>query len=157
MKNNKKIGWQKYEDYVEKQISSPFLSNIIKTIIAQRIADEDIEEEEILDEEDSIDLETYEEDEEESSVKNILGPSAMLPLTPQLIEDISLISNFDCWIGHTNFDLTHSIKDKLDKIAGVEVLKVWSRYRFFIGIGKMFDFTDVRNNIEKILIQGEDE
>lgn len=161
MKNNKKIGWQKYEDYVEKQISSPFLNNIIKALISQRINEEDIleDEEDISDDmEQDIDLDTYEdEDGEEPSVKNILGSSTMLPLTPQLIEDISLISNFDCWIGHTNFDLTHSIRDKLDKIDGIEVLKVWSRYRFFVGIGKMFDFTDVRNNIEKILIQGEEE
>ena len=27
-----------------------------------------------------------------------------------------------------------------------------SRYRFFIGIGKMFDFSDVRKEIEKAVI-----
>ena len=39
-------------------------------------------------------------------------------------------------------------KDKLNIIPGVEVLKILSRYRFFVGIGKLFDFTEVRKNIE---------
>lgn len=158
MKTNKKIGWQKYEDYIEKQMSSPFLTNLIKTIISKRLeaANED---EEILDydieddDESEDDLDSYED---ESDIKNMIDSSTMLPITPQLIEEISLISNFDCWIGHTNFDITHRIKDKLDKMDGVEVLKIWSRYRFFIGIGQMFDFTEVRNNIENILIKGDD-
>jgi hypothetical protein len=151
-KYSKKIGWQKYEDYIEKQVSSPFLTNIIKTIISDKLKntlEEDYEEED----EDESNLEYYDEDE---SDEKILTSGAMLPLTPQLIEDISLISNFDCWIGHTNFDLTKNIKDKLDKTAGVEILKIWSRYRFFVGIGRMFDFTEVRNSIEKILLTGED-
>jgi hypothetical protein len=153
MKKVKKIGWQKYEDYIEKQMSSPFLTNIIKNIIAKRI--QSVEDDESLSEfdDDEEDLETYEE--EELDAKNLIDSSTMLPLTPQLIEDISLISSFDCWIGHTNFDITNAMKDKLDKMDGVEILKIWSRYRFFIGIGQMFDFTEVRNNIEKILIKGD--
>jgi hypothetical protein len=59
---------------------------------------------------------------------------------------------FDCWMGHTNFDITPKIKEQLNKIQGVEVLKICSRYRFFIGVGKMFSFTDVRKNIEKDIL-----
>jgi hypothetical protein len=44
------------------------------------------------------------------------------------------------------------VKNILDSTAGVEVLKVLSRYRFFIGIGKLFDFKEVRKNIEEELI-----
>ena len=43
------------------------------------------------------------------------------------------------------------IKNILNTIDGVEVLKICSRYRFFIGVGKMFDFSEVRKNIEKEL------
>jgi len=63
-----------------------------------------------------------------------------------------VLSSFDCWIGHSNFDITESIKNKLEKTSGVEVLKIQSRYRFFIGVGRMFEFQDVRKNIEKTLL-----
>ena len=151
MKKSNKIGWQKYEDYIEKQMSSPFLTNMIKTIISKKM--EQMSEDEIEDFNEEEDLEDYEDEEDINDAKSLIESSTMLPLTPQLIDDISLISSFDCWIGHTNFDITNSIKEKLDKMDGVEVLKVWSRYRFFIGIGQMFDFTEVRNNIEKMLIK----
>jgi hypothetical protein len=76
----------------------------------------------------------------------------MVPITPQLMEDVAMLSSFDCWLGHTNFDLTHGMKDTLNKVPGIEVLKIFSRYRFFVGIGEMFDFTEVRNDIEKAIL-----
>ena len=140
----KKIGWQKYEDYLEKQLSSPILTNIIQNAALQHLEslDDEIDEEEDSDE--------YEEDN-----TSIIKSSPMIPLTPQLIEDISMLSSFDCWIGHTNFDLTHSTKDILNKVPGIELLKICSRYRFFIGVGRMFDFTKVRNDIESALLEGD--
>lgn len=143
MKNTKKIGWQKYEDYIEKQLSSPALANIIQSLMSiHRGTSEDEEDEE----------DDYTDDEDKSDFK-ILTP--FLPLTNQLMEDISTLSSFDCWIGHTNFDITPHIKNILDSIPGIEFLKIYSRYRFFIGIGKMFDFAEVRKLIEDSLI-GED-
>jgi len=59
---------------------------------------------------------------------------------------------FDCWVGHTNFEITHKMKDAISAIEGVELLSVLSRYRFFIGIGRMFTFNGwngVRYKIEK--------
>lgn len=143
----KKIGWQKYEDYIEKQLSSPILTNMIQNIAASHLTNT---EEEMDDEED------YEEDEEDNSTKkpfSLMTP--LMPLTNQLMDDIAMLSSFDCWIGHTNFDITPSIKNTLDKIPGIEILKIFSRYRFFVGIGRMFDFKDVRKNIEDALIEGE--
>jgi hypothetical protein len=32
---------------------------------------------------------------------------------------------------------------------------VCSRYRFFVGIGQMFEFKDVRNHIDKEIIKGD--
>jgi len=60
-------------------------------------------------------------------------------------------NNYDCWLGHTNFDITNEIKNSIEKIGGVEVLKILTRYRFFVGVAKMFDFKTVRIEIEKIL------
>lgn len=133
-----KIGWQKYEDLIEKQLSSPMLNNIMRTIAQNRATEDVIEEDE---------QENYEELEKFSNLP------IMFPISEQLLEDLSMLSNFDCWIGHTNFDITPKIKDILNTIPGIEILKICSRYRFFIGIGNMFDFTDVRKIIEKELVK----
>lgn len=67
----------------------------------------------------------------------------------QVNDKMSPSNQFDCWVGHTNFDITPSVRDALEEIAGVEVLVILTRYRFFIGIGRMFSFRDVRVTIEK--------
>lgn len=147
---NMKIGWQKYEDYIEKQLSCPLLQNIVQNMIIQHL---ESDEEKIINDEE-------EEDDDDYLPKQITKKSAMdiskiLPITPEMIEDVSVLANFECWIAHTNFDITNRIKTELNKIPGIEILKVLSRYRFFIGIGQMFDFQEVRSNIEKQLIQGD--
>jgi hypothetical protein len=145
MKKNK-IGWQKYEDVIEKQLSSPILTAIMKNIAKTHQAAEDIDS---LDEDEEEDVaEMYEEMAYEHS-----GPQ-MMPISQKLLEELIMLSNFDCWMGHTNFDITPKIKEQLDSIPGVEVLKICSRYRFFIGIGNMFDFKEVRKIIEKELLKG---
>tara|TARA_B100001564_G_scaffold324148_1_gene304702 strand:+ start:4039 stop:4458 length:420 start_codon:yes stop_codon:yes gene_type:complete len=133
----KKIGWQKYEDLIEKQMSSPLL----KTIIQQMIVYSEEEEEE----DEYEDMEAYKQ-------ANATSSMPILPISKELMDDMAMLSNFDCWIGHANFDITKEIKSRLNKTEGVELLKVLSRYRFFVGIGKMFDFKEVRKNIEKNII-----
>ena len=134
----RKIGWQKYEDIIEKNISSPLMKNIMEKF--NNLIEPESEKEESNSWESSYD--------EEEDYKT----SSMLPISQQLIEDISMLNNFECWMGHTNFDITPAIKNQLDTIRGVELLKVCSRYRFFIGIGKMFEFSDVRKDIENTLL-----
>ena len=63
-----------------------------------------------------------------------------------------MITNYDCWVGHANFDITPTVKDILDRVDGVEILKICSRYRFFIGVGKMFKFKSVRKDLENQLL-----
>ena len=58
---------------------------------------------------------------------------------------------FDCWIGHTNFDITSEIAMELEEIPGIEAFKVLSRYRFFIGVAQLFDFRDVRETVQDII------
>jgi len=70
----------------------------------------------------------------------------------QINDKMSPSNQFDCWIGHANFDITPSVRDALEEIAGVEVLVILTRYRFFIGIGRMFNFRDVRVTIEKEIL-----
>ena len=123
---SRKIGWQKYEDMLRKQISSPLASLIMSSqmeLLEEDVFDGDVESQEVL----------------------------AVPVPDSFYEQISLITNYDCWLGHSNFDLTPSIKTEIEKVEGVEVLKICSRYRFFLGIGQMFKFTDVRKNIEEII------
>jgi hypothetical protein len=134
----KAIGWQKYEDHLDKQVSSPFLQNIMMKIMSNRLVDEE---------------ESGEEEEEDGDIINDSHQNIMMPISPQLLNDIQVISTFDCWIGHTNFDITNLIKDKLNKVDGIELLKIYSRYRFLIGVGHMFNFKEVRKSIEKTLLE----
>ena len=132
------IGWQKYEDIIEQNISSPIMDSIL-----DKLADKNADESEGY-------KDSYSDSEDEEDVSH-----AMIPMSRQLIEDISMLTNFDCWMAHTNFDITPKIKNELDSIKGVELLKVCSRYRFFIGVGKMFDFKEVRQRIEDIILKGD--
>lgn len=132
----KKIGWQKYETLLEEQMTSPLLTDLIKQSMSNLLVDEDYEEEE-----------TYKE--EEADDTSIVAP---VPINSKMLEDVAMMTNFDCWLGHTNFDITPDIKRKLNKVSGIEVLKIISRYRFFIGVGKMFEFKSVRGAIEEQIL-----
>jgi hypothetical protein len=54
---------------------------------------------------------------------------------------------FNFWIGHTNFDLSSKLSTIIEKTNGVETLDVFTRYRFRIGIGQLFNSSDVMSNI----------
>ena len=129
-KKKLKIGWQKYEDILEQQMSSPLLDMMMDRV--QGYGNEEEEEE----------VESYETE----------NQSLMIPVSKQLLEEMAMLTNFDCWMGHTNFDITNETKSILNSIEGIEVMRVCSRYRFFVGIGKMFDFKNVRHEIEKTLL-----
>lgn len=58
---------------------------------------------------------------------------------------------WDCWLGYTNTDITHSIEKRIAKIPGVESLAIMGRYTFCIGVGKLFEFSSVRKEIENEL------
>lgn len=131
---NRKIGWQKYEDILEKQLDSPLFDAIMGRSL-------------------DVSEESYEDFDGEQ-----LQETMAVPVDETLMESIALTVNFDCWMAHTNFNLTPTIREILNTVDGIEVLKICSRYRFFIGIGQMFDFKDVRRQIEDELNinQGED-
>lgn len=127
----RKIGWQKYEDMLEQQLHSPLLEVFYNSF-------------NMMDEDDFT-------EEELEQMQDMPQQNQFVPVDNKLMENITLTSNFDCWMGHTNFNITNEVKNELNKIDGVEVLKICSRYRFFLGVGKMFDFSSVRRNIEDVL------
>jgi hypothetical protein len=135
------IGWQKYEDTIESQLNNPLLEMIINKSMGPEIPLEDLDEKEL---------------EQLESMPTQFEPNFMVSIDNQLMEKVSMAQSLDCWLGHTNFNITEKIRDKIEKSEGVEALKICSRYRFFLGVGKMFEFTDVRNNIENLLTNFED-
>jgi len=64
-------------------------------------------------------------------------------------DPMSPASMFDCWVCHTNFPICEKeYKIINDQIDGIGAFKVISKYRFFIGVEKLFNFSDVRREIE---------
>lgn len=133
----KKIGWQKYEDMLQNQLNSPFGALIATNQLIMSMENED-------DENSQVDFMSAIENEE----REIL----VIPVPESINQQIALMSNYDCWIGHANFNITDDVRMKLKTAPGVEISKVYGRYRFFLGIGKMFDFADVRKGIEELLL-----
>lgn len=64
-------------------------------------------------------------------------------------------SRWECWIGHTNFKITHGIKNTLNKCIGVESLCIMGCYSFCVGVGKAFNSSDIRQEIESTFHCGE--
>jgi len=67
------------------------------------------------------------------------------------LEPMNPTKMFDCWTAHTNFPITRGDVIILDEVLGIEALKIMTKYRFFIGIGKLFSLTDVRPRVEEAL------
>lgn len=136
---DKQIMWQKYEDVIEEQLKSPTLSLIAGTMYDRergRFHDFD-------DDDDDFD------DDDDLPGMRLFRSNVTLSLPDHVNNEISIVSNFDCWLAHTNFQITPTIKKRLNKTEGVELMKVCGRYRFLIGIGRLFKFSDVRINIER--------
>ena len=122
-----------------------------KKKIAWEKWDTDLIEEEILA---GIDLQEDDEEMMDEALK-LMQKIPKLISTPmgiyQLHDKMNPVKQFDCWTGYTNFDITTSVQSKIESVEGVELLAILSRYRFFLGVGKLFKFKDVRAKIEKDL------
>jgi len=62
------------------------------------------------------------------------------------------LRQFELRIGYTNFDITKDTAEIIEESPGVEAFAVLTRYRFIIGIGKLFTFETVRKSIESKLL-----
>jgi len=67
-------------------------------------------------------------------VRVIASPLGLIPYNEHTAS--SKIFNF--WLGHTNFSITGPIKSIIEKCDGVEILDIFTRYRFRVAIGKCF-------------------
>lgn len=135
MNNYHLIAWQKWSD--------PFGSEEDD----QKIRDMDIAD---YDESEQHDDSDYEDNIDTKSkpikgVKVIATPMGVIPMNDNTMS--GKIFNF--WIGHTNFDITTDIANIIEKTDGVETLDIFTRYRFRIGVGKVFEDSAVMRNINK--------
>lgn len=81
-------------------------------------------------------------------IKVIASPLGLIPYNEHTAS--SKIFNF--WLGHTNFNISVKIKNLIENIDGVEILDIFTRYRFRIAIGKCFEDSDVMDTINKTII-----
>lgn len=81
------------------------------------------------------------------TVKMIVTPMGMIPYN----ENTAASSIFNFWVGHCNFDISKDICSLIETAVGVETLDVFTRYRFRIGIGKVFDDGDIMRNINQLI------
>lgn len=78
-----------------------------------------------------------------SGIRVIATPMGIIPMNDNTIS--SKIFNF--WVGHTNFDITKNVADIIEQTDGVETLDIFTRYRFRIAVGKVFDDSSVMRDI----------
>ena len=140
MKKSQKIGWQKYEDVLESQINNSLAEQLYENVLRNMEKYQEVED---------LDIEN---DYNYSHADDTTQEFTQVTLDKEFSKEILMATNYECWMGHCNFNITPQIKKSLDDIDGVEILKVCTRYRFFVGIGRMFDFADVRKAIEEKLI-----
>lgn len=94
---------------------------------------------------------SFEEEEETTKhVRLISGPYGLIPIAEHGISS----GLYKLWVGHTNFDITAKTISDIENIKGVEILKVWTRYRFWLGIGNLFDAEKVQIEIENKICNG---
>ena len=76
-------------------------------------------------------------------LKLMQTPIGILPMT----EHSNPAKIFNFWQADTNFPVTRYIVSIINKIPGIEILNVFTRYRFRIGIGKLFKDRDVMHEL----------
>lgn len=101
------------------------------------------------DDEDSDDISTQQElfKNKSKSVRVISSPMGLIPYN----EYTSSAKIFNFWVGHTNFNLSKEIVNLIETCDGVEILDVFTRYRFRLGVGKCFNDSDVMQKIQDVV------
>lgn len=100
--------------------------------------------------EDLEDIDLIEEEELiQKQIKAIATPMGIIPYN----ELTSPAKLFNFWVGHTNFDITPKVVSTIETTPGVEILDIFTRYRFRVGIGKCFSDSETMKLINDKLYQ----
>ncbi len=79
------------------------------------------------------------------SINGILTPLGYVPLT----EYTDTFKVFNFWTCHTNFGITKGVEKIIEDCEGVEILHVFTRYRFRIAVGKAFKVGTILHEIPR--------
>lgn len=71
----------------------------------------------------------------------------------EISDELHPYKEFQLWQADTNFKITKGDWKKLTDINGIEILVPITRYKFIVGVGKLFSFSNVRVDIEFALCQ----
>lgn len=82
-------------------------------------------------------------------IKAIATPMGIIPYN----ELTSPAKLFNFWVGHTNFNITKNVGTIIERTPGVEILDIFTRYRFRIGIGKCFSDSETMKRINDRLYE----
>jgi hypothetical protein len=132
--------WTDYENNIIdiEKIKKDYISKLNKP-------DDNLYEDEYDDEYD--DQITHIQNVDNKPVKVIASPMGLIPYNEHTAS--SKIFNF--WVGHTNFTITKAVVDIIENTDGVEILDIFTRYRFRIAIGKCFNDGETMDRINKNL------
>ena len=83
------------------------------------------------------------------SIKTIMTPFGMMPLTEQSLAS----SHFKFWVGHTNFKLLKGHCKTIGSVAGIETMDILTPYRFRIAVAKLFVDREVMSEVRKSLLE----
>lgn len=107
------------------------------------------------DSEDTIDTSYEDEVIDHNKVNNpirvIASPLGLIPYN----EYTAPGKIFNFWVGHTNFNITTGVQSIIEECAGVEILDIFTRYRFRIAVGKCFVDSEVMLAINDNIINNE--
>jgi len=95
---------------------------------------------------------SYSDEEDQAIIKTkpirmLMTPMGMIPYN----ENTASSSIFNFWVGHANFDISENICSLIEEADGVETLDIFTRYRFRVAFGKVFDDGEAMRNINNII------
>jgi hypothetical protein len=98
-------------------------------------------------EDDDFDTEDNEHGKPYPVIRTEYGHFVSVKIHAPLKNDLKL------WVGNSNFDIGHKEKAIIEDVDGVEILDIFSAYKFRVGIGLAFDDKTVQKRIEKLLCE----
>lgn len=128
--HNYKIVWQKWVD--------PFGGDDIEDDNQEFLDDEDTENQ-------NEESPSIEKTQNNKYIRVMATPMGIIPIN----ENTASGKIFNFWLGHTNFDISKQILNTIEQTHGVETLDVFTRYRFRISVGKVFEDSKVMREINE--------
>jgi hypothetical protein len=79
----------------------------------------------------------------DKEIKVIATPMGLIPYNE--LTAPGKIFNF--WVAHTNFNISPPVSKIIEETEGVEILDIFTRYRFRVSIGKCFNASETMKSI----------